>query len=640
MLPTFYREYDRAYLPRIRKTVAGEDASALGAFSFGTVIKWTVELSRRLGACAVVMRIWHDGEPFWDLPLTFTSTQNGCDVYECSIDTSELCATQNFGLFYYRFLLIRGQDTLFTDSINNVDFSLSEHEGRPFRLLVHTPDFTTPSWFYGGTMYHIFIDRFCRGQGAAPLREGAILDPDWDYGIPQFAPYPGAPLANNRFFGGNLWGIIEKLPYLTSLGVTVLYLSPLFEAASNHKYDTGNYEQVDPALGGEAALNALITKAKECGIRIILDGVFNHTGDDSRYFNRYARYQDLGAYQSPDSPYADWYSFEEFPDKYECWWGVKILPRINSHLPSVRTYLAGPDGIAASRIKQGIAGWRLDVADELSNEFLYELRTNLHKASSEQPIIIGEVWENAADKIAYGHRRHYFSGQQLDSVMNYPIRNAIVSFVRDGDANALYHTLTELYSSYPLCVSHSLMNLLGTHDTERILTVLGDATEGKDKTNAELSTARLSPAMRETAIQRLKVAFTLLFTIYGVPSVFYGDEAGMEGYRDPFCRRPFPWGREDTDLLSHVRFLGQLRARSPALFDGSFRIVDKREHFIAYERCCGKDRLLVLANAGNESVEYSLTGAWQRLSSEGSPPCAHLVSLAPNTALILREVVT
>ena len=610
----------------------------LGAFSFGTVIKWTVRLPRRLGAAAVVVRFWRDGEESQDVALTFIDTNLGEDVYEWSFDTREVCQGKNFGLFYYCFLLVRGQDTLFTNSINNVDFTLSERPACPFRLLVHTPDFKTPSWFHGGTMYHIFVDRFCRGEGYAPLREGATLETDWQNGIPQFAPYPGAPVANDRFFGGNLWGIIEKLDYLKSLGVTVLYLSPIFEAASNHKYDTGDYERVDAAFGGEEALAALIAQAKARNIRIILDGVFNHTGDDSRYFNRYGRYKSLGAYQSPDSPYADWYSFERFPDKYECWWGIDILPRIGSRLPSVRAYLAGRDGIAATRLRQGIAGWRLDVADELSDKFLDDLRANLHEADREQPLIIGEVWENAVEKTAYGRRRRYFAGHQLDSVMNYPVRNAIISFVRDGDAPTLYHTLTELYGSYPLCVSHSLMNLLGTHDTERILTVLGDPSLGAGKSNAELSVTHLSKEARAAAIERLKVAFTLLFTVFGVPSIFYGDEAGLEGYRDPFCRRPYPWGREHKELVSHVRFLGQLRASNSALADGTFRVLDLRDHLIAYERSHPYERILVVANMGDDCVEYKLNGHWKQCLPTGSVACGPCLSVHPNSAIILEEV--
>ena len=636
MLPSFYRDFDREAIPRIQKTVSGEDASNLGAFSFGTVITFTLHLPRRLGAAAVVLRLWRDGGAFCDTPLSFVSTDGGVDVYRTEIDTAALCDDSDSGLFYYHFLLVRGMDTLFTDSHNNVDFTLSQKEGHAFRLLVHTADFTTPDWFAGATMYHIFVDRFCRGKGPTPLRQGATLDPDWEGGIPQYAPYPGAPLANDRFFGGNLWGVIEKLDYLRSLGVTVLYLSPIFEAASNHKYDTGNYEAVDQGFGGETALAELIAQAKARGMRVILDGVFNHTGDDSRYFNRYGRYDTTGAYQSPDSPYAAWYSFEKFPTKYECWWDIDILPRLNSHLPEIRSYLAGRNGIAATRVRQGVAGWRLDVVDELPNEFLDELRRSLHEAGEEQPLIIGEVWENAADKIAYGHRRRYFSGHQLDSVMNYPLRNGLISFVRDGNATALYDVLTELYSSYPRPVQRTMMNFLGTHDTERILTVLGDPSLGAGRTNAELAVARLSPEARNMAIEKLKVAYTLLFTVFGVPSVFYGDEAGLEGYRDPFCRFPFPWGREEQTLVDTVCRLGALRREHPALATGDFTVVYHDEHSIAYERRANGDALLIAANVGTDPLTLDLPELWQPLDTDLPP--SRCVTVPPMGACIFKEV--
>lgn len=638
MLPTFYRDYDRSTMPRIEKTVLGEDASNLGAFSFGTRIRIRVYTPRTLGAAAVVLRLQRDGEADTDRALSFVLSEGGTDIYEITLDTALLCGEDRHGLFYYEFLFVRGLDTLFTSSVNNVDFTLCEHSASRFRLLVHTPDFVPPSWFAGGFMYHIFVDRFCRGAGNAPLRKGAKLEPDWDNGIPQYAAYPGAPLANDLFFGGNLWGVVEKLDYLQRLGVTVLYLSPIFDAASNHKYDTGDYETVDAAFGGEAALELLLRESKKRGMRVILDGVFNHTGDDSRYFNRRGHYDTVGAYQSPSSPYFDWYDFKQYPDEYVCWWDIKILPRLNSALPPVLNYLAGADGIAASRVRKGVSGWRLDVADELSDEFLETLRQSLHAASDEQPLIIGEVWENAADKLAYGKRRHYFEGKQLDSVMNYPVRNALIAFVRDGDAELLYHTLTELYSSYPRAVCNSLMNFLGTHDTERILTVLGDPSVGDDRTNAELSVARLTAEQRALATTRLHTALTLLFTVFGVPSLFYGDEAGMEGHHDPFCRFPFPWGREDQSLTRHVTFLGQLRREHPCFGRGDFRILHHGAHTIAYERRYGDDVLVIAANAGSEPYLVPLGGRWQQLLPDATAPIGASVTVDAGKAVILREV--
>ena len=638
MLPRFHREYDQGARPRILKTVSGEDASDLGAFSFGSVIHLEVQVPRRLGAAAVVLRLCADGSEEKDTPLSFVSSDRGVDVYETTIDTAALCNGRESGLFFYRFLFVRGSDTLFTDTQNNLDFTLTEQAGNPFSLLVYQASFCPPSWFAGGTMYHIFVDRFCKGAGYAPVRPGATLDPDWENGIPQFAPYPGAPLANDRFFGGNLFGVTEKLDYLQSLGVTVLYLSPIFEAASNHKYDTGDYERVDAAFGGEEALAALIEEAKARGMRVILDGVFNHTGDDSRYFNRYGRYDSLGAHQSPDSPYAAWYTFRQFPNDYESWWGIDILPRIKSDLSEIRAYLAGPDGIAASRVKRGVSGWRLDVADELSDAFLDDLRTSLHAAGDEQPLIIGEVWENAALKSAYGHRRRYLQGAQLDSVMNYPLRNGLVAFVRDGNAKALYQVLTELYASYPRPVCHALMNVLGTHDTERILTVLGDEHVGDDRSNAALSVARLTPWQRKTAIQKLISAFTVLFTVYGVPSVFYGDEAGMEGHRDPFCRRPYPWGREEGELVETVRFLGNLRREHPALASGDFRILHHDAHTIVYERVLENDHLVVAANMGDEPLVLPLSGRWQRITPKKITGVRAPITVNGGQTVILQEV--
>ena len=302
-------------------------------------------------------------------------------------------------------------------------------------------------------------------------------------------------------------------------------------------------------------------------------------------------------------------------------------------------YLAGEDGIAARRVRAGIAGWRLDVADELSDEFLDTLRESLHAASSdEQPLIIGEVWENAADKMAYGHRRRYFSGRQLDSVMNYPVRNAILALVRDGDAETFCNVLTELYSSYPKAVSHALMNFLGTHDTERILTVLGDPNVGDERTNAELSIARLSAEQRHEALSRLKTAFTVLFTVFGVPSVFYGDEAGMEGHRDPFCRRPYPWGREEASLVEHVRLLGQLRHENACFRDGDFRILSHSEHTVAFERRSDDGAVIVAVNAGQYPWHFTPDGRYEVLVAGRCDVHGTDVAIPAGSAVVLKEV--
>ncbi len=647
MLIRLHAELEAGLKIKIEKTAAGQDASLLGAFACGTKVTWTLRVPRRLGAAAVVLRLFK--EPFGcpgederpapkDHPLTLEATAAGEDVYRITLDTAALCDGEESGLFYYEFLFLRGWDTLFSDSINNVDMTLATASASKFRMLVYERDYTTPDWFRGGTMYHIFPDRFCRGEGKVQKRRDAILNPDWENGIPQFAKKPGDPLSNNVFFGGNLWGVAEKLDLLRDLGVTVLYLSPIFESASNHRYDTGDYEKVDALLGGDAAFAKLIREAHLRGMRVILDGVFNHTGDDSRYFNRRRGYPGIGAYQSLHSPYADWYTFRDFPDDYECWWGIKIMPRLNSAADSCRRYFTSPEGIAAKWLRAGADGWRLDVADELSDTFLDELRETVKATTNGEGILIGEVWENAADKIAYGNRRRYLAGRQLDSVMNYPFRNAILSFLLERDATAFYNILTELYASYPPAVSHSLMNVLGTHDTKRILTLLGDPTAGEGCTNAELSCKHLSPEARTAALRRLRLASALQFTVFGVPSIYYGDEAGMEGYHDPFCRFPYPWGHEDTDLQSHYRALGALRRRHRSLKEGDFRFLSISEHAVAYERSTKGDRLRIFANMGEDPLPIApdLIGTCRRDALTGDR-LSLPVTLPPESFLILTE---
>ncbi len=595
-----FEKYDRA----------GTNCSRLGAFAYGDVLRFSVACPRTWGLSAVILRLCRDGEGEVDTPFSFASFDpvSLTERYELTLDTAALCGDAPSGLFYYRLLFVRAGEVRFSHSLNNVDFDLVEQGGDAFRLLIHTADYTVPSWFGEGVMYHVFVDRFCRGAGETHRRTGERapeINPDWENGIPQYAPYPGAPLTNHVHFGGNLWGVAEKLDYLASLGVKVIYLSPVVEAYSNHKYDTGHYKAVDGGFGGDAALDHLLAEAHARGMKVILDGVFNHTGDDSLYFNRYGLYPSVGAVQAPDSPYRDWYYFRNFPDEYESWWGITIMPKLNHGHEACRRYFTGEDGVCADYVRRGIDGWRLDVADELCNEFLDELRTSVKAASDGRAVIIGEVWENAADKIAYGYRRRYLQGKQLDSVMNYPVRSGILAFVGGGCAELLYHALTELYGSYPRAVSDALMNLIGTHDTERILTVLGSEPADYDRSNDELAVAALSPDRRALAVRRLKLASLIQFTVFGIPSVYYGDEVGMEGYHDPFCRRPFPWHELETpvraDLLAHYRALGALRASS-AFSGGDFRILDHGEHHMVYERVAthGTDRVVIAVHRGEK----------------------------------------
>ena len=635
MLSKHFSRLDEECRPVLRRFLGEREVTHVGGCPCGENMTLRVELPRTLGAAAVVLRVIRDGEANRDFPLSFVSTCEGTDRYEGILPTGELCG-EGGGLLFWELLFLRGVNTLFSNSLDNWHFSLSPHPDRRFRLLVHRPDFRTPAWLGEGTMYHIFPDRFCRGEGPVRLRADAVENSDWEHGIPQFAPRPGDPLPNNVFFGGNLWGVTERLDFLCSLGVTVLYLSPIFEAASNHRYDTGDYERVDAYLGGDAAFSQLVAEAHRRGMRIILDGVFNHTGSDSRYFNREGHYPGVGAYQSQDSPYADWYTFRHFPDDYDCWWGIRILPRLNQQNPSCRHYFTAPGGIACRWLELGADGWRLDVADELPDVFLDELRQAVKDSSGGQAALIGEVWENAADKVAYGKRRRYLQGGQLDSVMNYPFRDAVLALLCRGDTERFVRVLTELYATYPRQVSDSLMNLLGTHDTPRILTLLGDEGAGEGKSNAALSVLRLTSEQRARAVRLLKIASVLQFTVYGFPSVYYGDEAGLEGYGDPFCRMPYPWGREDGELLAHYRALGRLRRTCPALQGGDFRVLAHAPGSFLYERSKPGSRLLVALNLSVSRVSYQTPGQWRNYLT--GRPLRDVCTLSPGScALLLSE---
>lgn len=595
-------------MPIIKKTVNGKDASSMGAFAAYENICFTVDVPRRLGASAVVLRICKDGEGDCDYPLTFTDTVEGVDSYSVTLNTKDLCGYADEGLFFYEFLFLRGMDTLFTSTYNQVDFTLEKHSEGRFALLVYEKDYKTPEWFGGRVMYHIFVDRFAKGKGAVETRDDVIMNDDWDNGIPQYVKKNGDRLANNMFFGGNLWGIVEKLEYLKSLGVGIIYLSPIFKAYSNHKYDTGNYMKIDGMFGGEEAFRNLIEKAHELDIRIILDGVFNHTGDNSLYFDRYGEYGNTGAYTNPESPFKNWFRFKKYPEEYETWWGIDILPKLNHETKECLEYFVGKGGVCEKYVLEGIDGWRLDVADELPNKFLDELRTTVHKASDSECVIIGEVWENAALKVSYSKRRKYFRGGQLDSVMNYPLRNGILTYLSECDSEFLGDVLKEIYATYPRCVCHTLMNLLGTHDTERILTVLG---EGNDKEycddNDVFAKKRLTPEQYSRGVALLKIASVIQYTVYGVPSVFYGDEAGLEGYHDPFCRRPFPWGRENGELLAHYRKLGEIRAEHPVFIDGEFTLEIAEGGVLVYSRVGRGEEIKILVNMGEEDFTYPIS---------------------------------
>ena len=451
---------------------------------------------------------------------------------------------------------------------------------RCWQITVCEPAYAAPDWIYGGVFYHIFVDRFA-ASGEPVYMDGKILRHDWG-GMPDYQPNAEGRILNNDFFGGNLAGIVEKLPYLQKLGVTCLYLSPIFEAYSSHKYDTSDYMKVDPMFGDEAGFTRLCEEAGRLGMRVICDGVFSHTGSDSRYFDIHDRYGD-GAYHHHDSPYRSWYYFE--PKGYQTWWGIDTLPRIRKDNPSYQEFITGPKGVVRKWLAAGASGWRLDVVDELPASFLEKLTASA-KAEKADALILGEVWEDASNKIAYEERKNYFDGTKLDSVMNYPLRRGIIDYVRGGDAFSIARPMAQIMENYPLHIVHALMNILGTHDTDRIITALAGRRLGPDAGRKEKAAIRMDDEDWRIGIRRLKIAVVLQMTLPGVPCIYYGDEAGMEGYNDPFNRKCYPWGHENPEIQNWYRRVIAIRRSHKVYVDGSYRLLAARNGLYAFERRC------------------------------------------------------
>lgn len=506
------------------------------------------------------------------------------------------------GLYWYCFSLGNGR---FLGASANLDAVITETP--IFYQLTVYDDFDTPAWLKGGVMYQIFPDRFCRSKIPSGI-DGRIIHNDLT-DDPVYLPNAEGEITNNDFFGGDFQGIISKLDYLKNLGVTVLYLNPIFKAYSNHRYDTGDYMQIDKMLGTEEDFKQLVSAANEKGIKIILDGVFNHTGSDSVYFNKNKTYGNGGAYNDKNSPYFKWYTFKNYPDEYESWWGIKTLPAVNESEESYVNFITGENGVLSKYTAFGIGGWRLDVADELPDSFIAKIR-NAVKSVNPDATVIGEVWEDASNKIAYGERRKYFQGKELDGVMNYPIKNAIIKFVTDGKAEDIVNLILTQIDHYPKQCLDVCMTILGTHDTERILTALGDRpSTGNIK---ELAEYRLSENELKIAKDKLKKASLLQYTLCGVPCVYYGDEIGMQGFRDPLNRRFFAWDNQDEELLKWYALLGKIRKIKP--FDGGeYQELLRDKSALVFKRFLGGDGVIVAVNCGDDEYDLQYEGCLYNL---------------------------
>jgi glycosidase len=578
-----------------------------GAVKAGDTVSFTVTPPRAGAWWRAFLCVKDEfGDTYTEYKMTWRGLRGNCDVYSADLDTAGLLGPI---WYWFRCEKLNGEQG-FYDNPGKPEGQCAyvTKDPRAYQLTVTRSDpLPVPDWFGQGVTYHIFPDRFRKGSARTPALKSMpgsrTLHKDW-YDCPDFRPDKNGEVRNCDFFGGNIAGIREKLPYIHKLGVKTIYFSPVFEAASNHRYDTACYTRIDPLFGTEEEFSAMCDEAAALGIRVMLDGVFNHTGYDSEYFNGRGFYDTVGAYQSQKSPFYSWYHFQEWPEKYDSWWGFYTLPHTNETDPDFLDFIVkNKDSVVRRWLRAGASGWRLDVADEMPGEFIEEL-TRAAREEKDDAVIIGEVWEDASNKVAYSVRRRYLLGRELDGVMNYPFRDSIIGFVLGGNAADFRTAMETLRENYPRDCYYSLMNALGTHDTPRILTVLGTTAEEWAMTQEEHSALTLPPERRALALKRLKLAAAILFTFPGSPTVYYGDEAGLEGFGNAFTRRGYPWGREDAGLLKWYQKLGKARSGSKALQSGDIHYLYAQDGLLVYERTAGKEQITVIVNRGEEAAVW------------------------------------
>ena len=564
MQHTFYHSADPAY------------KTPFGAVAAGTEVVLRLTTPQELGYVDPHLVLTKDREDPVHYRMEFEGQTPGVNHFLVKVRPTTT------GLYFYYF-------DLYTDFRKVIrgphgEGKMSWVLGRQWQLTVYEPDFKTPDWIEDGTMYQIFPDRFCEGVPHKPMGFADRIYRENKQGEPYFWPNEQEDGYLNRdYFGGDFEGIRQKLPYLANLGVTCIYLNPIFEAHSNHRYNTADYLVPDPLLGTVEDFTRLCTEAKEKGIRIILDGVFSHTGSDSRYFNREGRYGPGGAYRDRNSPYRSWYDFDSgYPCGYRSWWGFESLPEVQEEDPSYQNFICGENGVIDTWIKRGASGFRLDVADELPDDFI-ELIRKAVKAHGEDKLLIGEVWEDATTKEAFGHRRTYLRGHGLDTTMNYPFRNLTIDFLHGADAADVAEGLMDIVENYPKPAVDCLMNFLSTHDTERAMTAIsGEPANGRDR--YWQSGRRIPKALYDDAVRRLLLGYAMIFTLPGVPCIYYGDEIAMQGYRDPFNRAYYDWDSTENRIKPLLRQLAKLRKECDAFWEGDFRVTRADGGLLQYRR--------------------------------------------------------
>ncbi|MBQ7105764.1 MAG: hypothetical protein IJN90_07900 [Bacilli bacterium] len=525
-------------------------------------------------------------------------------------------------------------------------------------------NYDVPEWAYGEMMYHIFVDRFYRGSKEdmreMPRRiihkswnEELIIGPDKDN------------IWNNDFFGGDLKGIEEKLDYIQNLGCNILYLSPVVWSQSNHRYDTSDYENVDPYAGSNEDLKRLCDAAHKKGMKVVLDAVFNHTGNDSKYFDEYGSFGKDGAFNNAFGKYSNFYRkhFDNGKLYYDYWWGMPNLPVCDGYSKEWQEYILGKGGVIDKWFELGIDGLRLDVADELTDDFIEKIRLAV-KRNKEDGFILGEVWKNPMRM----NRGYISSGKGMDSVMNYPLIDALMRYFKYGDCEKLSYVIEDMKREYPEGTINTLMNFTSTHDISRPITVFGApqefseynewAWDPNNKDHDYCKNFKLTEEEYKSGKEIYKAYMASLAFMPGILSIFYGDEVGVEGLGNLANRKPFPWSPEidsvlngskkkkvhsmvmkpDTDLLEFTTRLGRVRTSESFLKRADINMLKINREQLMFERDNNDEKAIFVVNRTDSYQDIEIPKEYHDSEKIYSHNEANNNKIAPYGVLVLKKV--
>ena len=541
-------------------------------------------------------------------------------------------------LYHYYFSMEANNKFLYFKKNNQDNYTRISKEDM-WKLSVN---FKAPDWAKGKIMYHVFLDRFNK-ERKDELKEmpNRTIHKNWDDDM-IIGPNENG-LWNADFYGGDLKGIEKKLDYIKSLGVSIIYISPIVWSQSNHRYDSSDFEKVDPYAGCNEDLKDLCDAAHEKGMKVILDAVFNHTGNDSKYFNEYGNFDELGAYQSPESKYYSFYRKYNSPEHtyFDYWWGMKNLPVCDGNSKEWQDYIYGEGGIIDLWFSLGIDGLRLDVADELTDEFIEGIRRAV-KRNKEDGFILGEVWKNP---MRMG-RGYIESGRGMDSVMDYVLVDALIRYFKYSDTNKLKDVIYQLKTEYPTDTLLSLMNFTSTHDISRAINIFGTdefnyfgewAWDLNNNNRDYQKNYQMSPEQYQRGKDLYELYLYTLTFMPGILSIFYGDEVGVQGLGNLCNRKPFPWGMEDKDLLRFVQMLGDIRRKESFLENADFEVLDLNDSYFLFERKNINEEALVMVNRLDEKIDIKVPNIYNNPDQIYSLKNSSLGQLGSHGALVLKK---